>query len=390
MCAKKADRKLHDAFENDVDLDLSPEALEENEAAPEAVAEARRELIERLPADQMVPDRFQPRPVLPLDLHQQFFAGELDPYETAAAWLERAENEAGHRARVTELMRMAESVDEHGQIKPITGAWRAAEGGGYQFHIETGERRYWGAVLRHVKVGRDGQPELRVEAVEAPSVERQIVENRHAEPPTAVAQAREIAAVVLKRLEIEPDPEEDDPYAFFRQALDPPGRERLPRGIWSDLEPMMQLSPRRMRQVLNVLQLPTPLLERADLYNLSDRVLQRVLAEPAELWEPLIKAAIEDELTGEGIKEAAEELREGQPDKNRARRKTPDHSRSALRGLRGFTGALSRAGEKKRGHVLDEVADEIVIQDDAASVLDVMEELISLVRTRLEALETQD
>jgi hypothetical protein len=382
--AKRPSRELHDAFENDVDLDLG--AVESRPGAGEApIAEARRQLIEQLAPSRMLPDRFQPRPILPLALHQRFFAGQADAYATARSWLELAESDAGQRGRVDELMRMAESVDDHGQIKPITGAWDQAEDGGYLFVIETGERRFWGAVLRHVDQDRDGEPELRVEAVEAPSVERQIIENRHAQPPTAVAQAREIAALLLRRMDIRPDPGQDDPYDFFRQALDPPGRERLPRGIWGALEPVMQLTPRRMRQVLSVLALPTPLLERADVYGLSDRVLQAVLQAPEEARRDLLQSAIDSELSGDQIAEVAGELR-GAPPRPRTSRRA-DHARSALRGLRGFSGALGRAGGPKRDLVLDQVADEIMIQEDARAVLGVLEALIGRLRARLEGME---
>ncbi len=220
----------------------------------------------------------------------------------------------------------------------------------------------------------------------APSVERQIVENRHAQPPTAVAQAREIAALLLSRMGFEPDAALEDPYDYFRLALDPPGRQRLPRGVWGKIEPVMQLSPRRMRQLLSVLRLPTGLLERADRYDLSDRVLQAVLAEPEAAWAPLIDLAVEERLTSEGVAEAAERAApEAAARVVRARRRA-DHTRSALRGLRGFSGALSRAGGRWRSAVLDEVADEVVVQEDAAAVLNLLEELAALVRVRLEGI----
>ncbi len=393
MCAKRVSRELHDAFENDIELDLSPETLEARleppgEARPApARVEPRRELIERVRPSQMVPDRFQPRPILPVELHRRFFAGEIDCYGTAAEWLQLAEADKGHRDRVAELIAMATSVDDHGQIKPITGAWVTAPDGSYLFEIETGERRFWGACLQVVSRGVETEPTLRVEAVEAPSVERQIVENRHAQLPTAVAQAREVAALLLRRLGHDPDASVEDPYDYFRQALDPPGRRRLPRGVWRKIEPVMRLTPRRMRQILSVLRLPTPLLERADRYNLSDRVLQAVLAGPEETWDELIEAAIEASLTGEEVAAASVRDEPGETARRKGAATRKDHARSALRGLRGLSGAVSRAGKGSRSAVLDEVADEIVVQADAAAVLGLLEEMALLVRTRLEAME---
>ena len=388
-------RDLHDAFENDIDLDLTPETIREAPAEPRKadIAEARgkvekrKELIERIRPSEMIPDRFQPRPILPVEIHRRFFAGEVDCYQAAAEWLQLAENDRGHRERVDELVAMADSVDEHGQIKPITGSWVPRADGGYVFQIETGERRFWGSGLKTVIQGVTEEPLLRVEAVDRPSVERQIIENRHAQPPTAVAQAREIAALLLKKMRYQPDASLQDPYDYFRLAIEVPGRERLPKGIWSKLEPVMQLTPRRMRQVLSVLRLPTELLERADRYGLSDRVVQAVLAQPEENWPALIQAAIEERLTGEELQVTAGHMATPARVQHSRSPKQRDYSRSALRGLRGFSGAMSRAGEKRRREILDDVADEIVIQHDAAGVLAMLEELVGLVRTRLEALQ---
>ena len=392
MCPKRVSKEIHDAFENDIEMNLSQERLvsEGREVPVKDTGVERgipqRELIERVKPSAMLPDRFQPRPVLPIELHQRFFKGELDCYLVAAEWLRLADEDKGYRNRVGELIDMAESVDEHGQIKPITGSWEPTEEGGYRFRIETGERRFWGACLKRVLDQREDEPLLRVEAVEAPTLERQIVENRHAQPPSTVAQAREISALILKKLGFKPDPSLEDPYDYFRVAIDLPGRKRLPRGVWDELEPIMQLSHRRMQQVLSVLQFPTPLLEQADRYNLSYRVLQAVLDEPEERWGILMEAAVEQSLTGEDL--AA--LSGGDPTKALRKRKASkrkDYAWSALRGLRGFSGAVIRAGSKQRSEVLDATADEIVIQEDAAEFLSLLEELVSLVRTRIQALE---
>lgn len=390
--SKRPSRELHDAFENDVEMDLSPETLQvDTSTQPEdALAEARdrerQDLIERIRPSAIIPDRFQPRPILPVEIHRRFFGGEIDCYQAAAEWVKLADGDKGHRDRVAELVAIGDSVDEHGQIKPITGAWEQRDDGTYVFRIETGERRFWGACLKVAIHGLKEEPVLRVEAVSQPSLERQIVENRHAQPPTSVAQAREIAALLLTRMKFKPDPTLDDPYDYFRQAINLPDRKRLPRGIWNKLEPMMQLTPRRMRQVLSVLHLPTDLLEQADRYGLSDRVLQAILALPEEQWTALMEAAIMDSLTGDQISVVAEQPSSTPSDKRRKSRRQKDYARSALRGLRGFAGALSRAGDDKRTEILDTVADEIIIQEDAAKILGELQELAGLVVTRLEAL----
>jgi hypothetical protein len=124
--------------------------------------------------------------LLPVILRPAFFAGEMDCYQAAAEWLSLARQDGGYRAEVERLLSMGESFDAHGQIKPITGSWVPASDGSYMFLIETGERRFWAACLRSVDEGLKEEPLLRVEAVERPTRQRQVLENRHAEPPSAV------------------------------------------------------------------------------------------------------------------------------------------------------------------------------------------------------------
>src|SRR5512137_251626 len=101
------------------------------------------ERIERLKPSQMLPDRFQPRRLLPAALRPAFFSGKIDCYQAAAEWLAKAQADAGYLAEVERLLAMGDSFNEHGQIKPITGAWVSLPDGRYIFLIETGERRFW-------------------------------------------------------------------------------------------------------------------------------------------------------------------------------------------------------------------------------------------------------
>jgi hypothetical protein len=392
MCAKRVSKELHDAFENDIEIDLSQDAsvtsvedVQRAEAHDEKEP-SERELIERVQPSEMLPDRFQPRPVLPLELHQQFFKGELDCYQVAVEWLRMSDEDEGHRKRVSELIDMAESVDDHGQIKPITGSWETTEEGSYLFRIETGERRFWGVCLKKVLDKQEDEPLLRVEAVKTPTLERQIVENRHAQPPSTVAQAREISALILKKLGHKPDPALEDPYEYFRTVNNLPGRQRLPKGIWKEIEPVMQLTPSRMRQVLSVLDMPTDLLERSDRYNLSYRVMQAILLEPEDRWVLLLDLAVEQSLTGEELTALAGIESQEAIQKRRLAKKR-DYAWSALRGLRGFSGAVTRAGERRRNQVLDVMADELVIQENVSDVLSMLEDLVSLIRIRIQGLE---
>jgi hypothetical protein len=250
-------RQRHDPF-NDFEVEGPakkapvPTSVAVADDLPEPIAG-----IELLSPSKMIPDRFQPRPLLPLDIATRFFSGEIDCYQAARAWMKQASADEGMQKQIDQLLSMADTFDEHGQIKAITGSFVPNSKGTYIFQIETGERRFWAACLKYVKSKAKQEPDLRVEVVDHPSRYRQVIENRHAEPPSAVAQAREIAALLLENAGISPDPDLDDPYKYFRQALE----ARRPHKTWPRLEELMQLSRSRMVQLLNLLNFTTPILE---------------------------------------------------------------------------------------------------------------------------------
>ena len=348
-------------------------------AAEEASLSPRRELVERLPPSQIRPDRFQPRPLLPLELQLPFFNAELDAYQVAQEWLTLAEQDAGHAQRVSELIALGQTAETHGQINPITGAWVQDVQAGYVFQIETGERRFWGAVLNAVLEGADQEPLLRVEVVERVSRARQIIENRHAQAPNAVARAREVAALVLDKLSLEPDPALSDTYAYFRLALDPPGRQRFPKGFWDDITELMQLSYQRVRQILEILRLPTALLELADRHHVPARVLEAVLSAEPDDWEPLVEAALAEGLTSEQVEAAVEAAPPSR--RKTAARRGPEEA--ALRGVLGFQRALARADGRRRLRLIDELADELMVRGAAVKTAEGLAALLTALEARL-------
>jgi len=248
---------------------IQPPAVEQ----PQGTGSALVERIERLTPSQMLPDRFQPRRLLPAEIRADFYGGRINCYQAALEWLALARTDSGMEQEVQRLLAMGSSFDEHGQIKSITGKWELAPSGEYVFIIETGERRFWAACLQYASSGAADEPLLRVEVVDRPTRQRQVLENRHAEPPSAVEQACEVAALILAEMGIKPEPDLADDYDFFRIAR----TQRMPAGLWEKITPIMQLTRPRMVQLLNILQLPTTQLDLADRYRLSERVLREIL-----------------------------------------------------------------------------------------------------------------
>ena len=338
------------------------------------------ERIERLKPSQMFPDRFQPRHLLPAPLRPAFFSGRIDCYQAAAEWLALAHQEPGYRPELERLLAMGGSFNEHGQIKPITGSWSQNSDGSYLFLIETGERRFWAACLKAASEQSKEEPLLRVEIVSHPTRQRQVLENRHAETPSAVGQSCEIAALILAELNIQPDAGLPDEFDYFRLAR----TQRMPAGLWERIMPIMQLTRPRMVQLLNLLQFPTPLLELADRYRLPERALREILQLPKEQWERALRSTIQNNLTSEDLAEIANPVVEHT---QRPAHSAPSPSfqpgRVATSGLRRFANVLSELDEISREQALDEVADELVGTHQAEGIMNLLDELARLVEIRL-------
>jgi hypothetical protein len=337
------------------------------------------ERIERLKPSQMLPDRFQPRRMLPSALRQPFFSGEMDCYTAAERWLSLAHNEPAFRAELDRLLAMGSSFEEHGQIKPITGTWAPSSDGRYIFLIETGERRFWAACLQKVQQNLSEEPLLRVEVVQRPTRQRQVLENRHAEPPSAVGQACEVASLILAELGVQPDPQVKDDFEYFRLARG----QRMPTGLWDRIMPVMQLTRTRMVQLLNILQLPTPLLELADRHRLPERVLREVLSLPPAQWERMLRISIQNQLTSDEVVEAAAAQTAHTPAEKKDPPVAPDPVYKAASGLRRFANTINALDDFSQSQALDEIADKLVITGQAEGLLVYLDELSRLITARL-------
>ncbi len=371
-------KKRYNAFEDFPATESTRTPLQSIAETPGSATTIER--IERLKPSEMLPDRFQPRRLLPVHLRAPYFLGEIDCYHAAAEWLNFAQQDSGVKAETERLLSLGSSFDAHGQIKPITGSWVDDDNGNFVFLIETGERRFWAACLQHVVQKNEKEPLLRVEVVANPTRQRQVLENRHAEAPSAVEQACEVAALILAELDILPDSNVHDDYEFFRQAR----AQRMPAGLWDKITPVMQLTRPRMVQLLNILQFPSPLLELADRFRLAERVLREILTQPPSAWESLVRQSIQNSLTSDDIAEhiaANDEKKSSSVEKSTHIAPTPE--RNALRSLRRFMRVFRKIDALQQSEILDNLADELVINKQAKETLQIMEEFTSLLNARL-------
>jgi len=377
-----AQRKRASAFE---DFPVQGNDAPEQATVPVSAAPAppQVERIERLKPSQMLPDRFQPRRLLPTGLRAAFFNGQMDCYQAAAGWLRAAEKEEGHQGEIDRLLAMGDSFTEYGQIKPITGSWVSLPDGRYIFLIETGERRFWAACLQAVKEKRKEEPLLRVEAITRPTRQRQVLENRHAELPSAVGQACEVAALILAELNLPPDPALEE-YDYFRQSRN----QRLSASVWDKIMPIMQLTRPRMVQMLNILNLPNPLLDLVDRYRLPERVLRPILKAPPSQWERLIRLSIKNSLTSDEVGEMLdlEPKKIAQGHVNRGEPAAAEPVRVAVSGLRRFANAVNPLDGFSQAQAIDEAADILVSTGEAEGMMILLGELGRLIEARLIAM----
>ncbi len=375
-------KKRYNAFD-----DLGKKQADKPKIAVPAVTPAQDavpvpvERIERLKPSKVFPDRFQPRRLLPAEIRADFYSGRINCYQAALEWLALSRADPGMEQEVQKLLAMGSSFDEHGQIKSITGKWVLAAGGEYIFIIETGERRYWAACLQYAASGAAEEPLLRVEVVENPTRQRQVLENRHAEPPSAVEQACEVAALILAEMGVQPDDDLADDYDYFRIAR----TQRMPVGLWDKITPVMQLTRPRMVQLLNILQLPSSQLDLADRYRLSERVLREILAAPRDQWERMIRLSIQNQLTSDEIADISTPARSGEePPRRPVTPILPEPGRQAARSLRRFVQTLNELDRIGQDQALDEIANTMVVRGLGSQSLNLLEELARLIRARLD------
>ncbi len=333
-------------------------------AAPPTGRQGRKR-VTRVPVSQIWPDPYQPRPLLPPDIKRDFFAGVLNCFEAAQAWLALAEQDPAEAERVHALLQMGASFTEHGQIKPITGHWDAET---RRFILETGERRFWAAVLQAVQQGAPQEPQLEALVVETPSRARQVLENITAEPPSAVMRAREIAALVLEQMGIQPEPGESD-FDYYRRAA---AIKRLPSKVVRHVEELLGMSRRYIRYYLQILNLPDHLLLLADRYRLTEGALREVLKGDPETWEEAILALITAQQMGEVAGEPEQQAPAKPKPRARAKRAQLDPRISIARRMRTPVRSLLRLEPddvpKVAEHFAAELGDPATVEQAAAAL----------------------
>jgi ParB-like chromosome segregation protein Spo0J len=246
--------------------------------------------VEMLPINQIRPDPFQARRILPPAVRAGFVVRQLDPPGALAAWRALAEDDPIEAELLQEqIIGLANSIRAQEMVNPVTVCDDGA--GGYL--LETGERRWW---AHWWLVSVEGEPafgRIRGEIVAASRPERQAAENLQDSPLTAVQEAGQIARLLLHLTERDSDhvvailAGEDDEsaqalvgYDVHREALE------LDRGAvygkWPAISEIMGHGERHLLRQLAVLKLADEALDLADRARLTEGQLRPLVSVAAE------------------------------------------------------------------------------------------------------------
>jgi hypothetical protein len=235
-----------------------------------------------LPVAAVFPDPGQPRQLLPEELAQAVSAGQMTPAAAVQEWQRQAaapDTTAALKHNVQALQRLADSIEKHGLINPISVRRAPANmvvPEGIKYLIITGERRYWAHVLlmvegRTIQEGVETSEPDRIKATiasEGVSVRaHQIIENLLREDIDAVEKAQGFKAL---RRELS----EQDPGTTVE------GRNHGSSPVsWRQVEEALGISDRYRRYVTSVLKLSDEAQTLIRQQGLSERVVRPITQE---------------------------------------------------------------------------------------------------------------
>jgi hypothetical protein len=251
-------------------------------------AESEHHGVDTLPLAEIRPDFSQPRHLLPEDLTSAVANGTMTPSEAAAAWIERAAaspGDAGLLRNVRELKRLADSIEQHGQINPISVRAlppAAQNPAAAKYLIVTGERRYWAHIylLINNKQIHEGElitsPEQIKVTLTATGVSvkaHQMIENLMRENINAVERARGMWALRYELSGVNyssPLPEGDEE----NDEVNDSSPELVP---WVRVEETLGISKRYRIFVTSVLHLCSAAQDLVNKHNLSEMTIRPIV-----------------------------------------------------------------------------------------------------------------
>ena len=280
-----------------IDGFLSDQTASRTDKTPRVVA---------VPLDQILPNRFHARQLLPHDLKQRFFLGEIDCFQAAAEYFEIASENRLLQKELGYLRVLGQSILKHGQINPATGTWKRNSQDQDYFLLETGVRRFWSLALAYVDGKLEDVPMFRVAELEENHVIRPALENFHRQALTPVEISLTIAGLILEHENIFPHQAIDGEMDYFRKAL---SIRKIPRETINLLKDKLGVTPEEINRYLSFLELPDEILYDTILYRMPETMLSDILILPKKQQENVFLSKIKDlemQLQAEQKKNGAE------------------------------------------------------------------------------------
>ena len=328
------------------------------------------------------PDRYQARHVLPRQLREPFFKGELDWREVAGKWIQLARKDKLVRIELDELMQLGRSLDQDGQIKPITGNFEKDEKGQQIFKILTGERRFWATVIRSVMADDEEEPLVLALVDDDPTVRKQILENITHKPLTAIGKARAIARIILEEAKIYPEPGESED-AYFQKMF----KVKTTAETAQLIEETLGISQYQYYRFRKLLELPLGLQYMADQADIPEGILRQIMAMSAKEQEKAIEFFLAQE-EPPSVREFQRLLEGDGLDDSTPKKRKPRAPKPAVVKI---TGSITRSLGKIKNELdgdpkfLDKAATEFVGSqnpEDVDAAVALLEDFIKLIRQR--------
>ncbi|MDD3949270.1 MAG: hypothetical protein PHT43_07380 [Anaerolineaceae bacterium] len=270
-------------------IEATSAAFESSQTADEQVVLSgpkminNRQSVYRVPVSMIRPDRFQARLLLPLPLRSSFYSGQRTWRDTVGDWIALAKSDRLNRRLIDELIVLGDSLNDTGQIKPVTGQV-VNEDGRDVFRMLTGERRFWATAIQAVLSESAEEPYVLALIDNQPSLEKQIAENMAYKALTPVGKARAAARLVLEANQIEPAEGEQENEYFRRVA-----EMRLNDEIKDSLQKNLQLERTYFGRLMKFFELPEASLELADRAEMPERVLREIMRYDQKLWPAAVE-----------------------------------------------------------------------------------------------------
>lgn len=328
------------------------------------------------------PDRYQARHVLPRQLREKYFNNELNWRDVVKQWIDLARKDNLVRNELDELMQLGRSLDQDGQIKPITGSFIKNEEGEQIFLILTGERRYWATAIRSVISGDDVEPNVLALVDEDPTVRKQILENITHKPLTAIGKARAIARIILEEANVFPEADQSE-NDYFKKMFDVKTTAETAQLI----EETLGISQYQYYRFRKLLELPVQLQYLADQADIPEGILRQLSAMSDEDQVKAIDYYLKQE-DPPSVREFQRILEEDALDEEPARKRKPRAPKPPVVKL---AGSFNRSVNKMMAEMgndpefLDKAASEIVgllKPEEVKDVVDVLENLIKRINLR--------